>query len=73
MTVFEKGKVYKTVAGKPAKVLWLASEKSKLIYGLMCVVHGSYTERELILFHDRETGKYSDELLEYNLTTELYD
>ena len=76
--MFQKGKVYKTVKGTPAKILWITSPQSG--WKEMWVLHQAYTEDETILFHNLEgvnleslrfDATHGDDL--YNLTVEFYD
>ncbi|HNC59251.1 MAG TPA: hypothetical protein PLP33_27740 [Leptospiraceae bacterium] len=67
--MFEKGKVYKTVEGKPAKILWVSSSQSET--QSMFVLHNSYTKAEDVLEHDLD-GIYMRVMPDFNLTTEEY-
>lgn len=69
--MFEKGKIYKTVEGKPAKVLWVAYGKQ--YPQAMWVLHNAYSDKETVLYHNAETGHFSELLKEYNLVEEFYD
>lgn len=67
--MFEKGKVYKTLSGKPAKILWVYTFRSGGS-GLV-VLHCPYTTEEKVLQH-RVDGIFSEIFDYYNLTTEEY-
>lgn len=60
--MFEVGKVYETVEGKPAKVLWIQSDICTRLgnynqkFKLMYVLHGAYTALEGVRVHFFETG-----------------
>ena len=70
--MFVKGKVYKTVNGDPAKVLWIAPRICEL-YGYMCVLHGAYTLSESGFLHMSDSGQYFGEASVDDLTEELYN
>lgn len=64
---FEKGKVYKTREGHPAKILWIDTND-----GTLYVLHQPYTKEEGVLLHE-PSGKFSDVLPELDLTEEIYE
>ena len=70
--MFVKGRVYKTVSGNPAKVLWIAPYDADL-HGYMCVLHGAYTQSECVLLHLSDSGIYFGEASVDDLTEELYN
>lgn len=70
--MFEKGKVYKTTSGRPAKVIWVAPPTSELS-GYMCVLHYAFTKQECVFLHFSRDGKYFENETVDDLTEELYN
>lgn len=70
--MFEKGKVYKTKSGRPAKVIWVAPNRSQLS-GFMCVLHYAFTDEECVFLHHTKDGRYFQNETVDDLTEELYD
>lgn len=82
--MFEVGKVYKTLAGSPAKVLWVYSLQSLHLAGIsqelrtMYVLHEAYGARELVVCHAYSNGKCTscamspESACSYDLTMEEY-
>lgn len=69
---FEIDKVYKTVEGKPIRILWIYSRNAEhKERGTLVALHEPYTRFENIIHHDAD-GRFSDTLPQFNLTNEEY-
>ena len=71
--MFERGKVYKTAEGKPAKILWVFSSMSGN-KGLVAL-HDAYSEYECVLQHLLSGRCFNDDIIDdpmCDLTEEEY-
>lgn len=84
--MFEVGKVYETVSGNPAKVLWIQTDQCTRLGGynpkfkIMYVLHFAYNAKEGVYTHFLKDGVCADlydagnaRLRELTLTERLYN